>query len=265
MTQRKQHGPVINTLDIETSPIDANVWALFKQNVGLNQINRDWTILSVAWKRLGRRKVEYADVSQQADVFDDSAILKVIWQVLDESDIIIAQNGVAFDIKKINARFIQAGMPPPRPYKVIDTLLMAKQVAKFTSNRLEWLAGILSSVKKYKHNEFPGMELWNECLAGNPRAWRVMRKYNQRDIPSCEEVYLKLRPYYAGHPNVAMYYPDEKRRCPKCGCTHLTEQDKPVYTQSGAYVQYRCDNCGGFARGRYTINSKAKRLAMLSN
>jgi hypothetical protein len=22
------------------------------------------------------------------------------------------------------------------------------------------------------------MDLWNECLKGNPKAWRVMKKYN---------------------------------------------------------------------------------------
>lgn len=259
------NGPVINTLDIETSPIEASVWRLFKTNVGLNQIRRDWTILSVAWKRLGMKRVHYRDVSGQEDVFDDSALLQEIWQVLDESDIIVAQNGVRFDIKKINARFLQAGMPPPSPYKVVDTLLMAKQVAAFTSNKLEWLSGILTNSPKDKHAEFPGMELWNQCLAGNPRAWAVMREYNKQDIPSCEEVYLALRPYYQGHPNVAMYYGDEAMRCPRCGSTHQTAQDKPVFTQSGEYIQYRCDDCGGFSRSRYTLNSKAKRNNMLSS
>lgn len=257
-------GPIINTLDIETAPIEAATWGLWKQNVGLNQIRKDWSILSVAWKSLGKAKVHYHDVSKQEDLRDDAGLLQVIWEVLNDSDIIIAQNGVRFDNKKIVARFLQAGLPPPRPYKIIDTLLMAKQVAAFTSNKLDWLSQILTDAPKDHHNAFPGMELWNECLKGNPAAWRAMKKYNQQDIPSCEKVYLKLRPYYQGHPNLAQYYEDEKTRCPKCGSpnVHVTGT---VFTQASEYEQFHCGDCGGYSRGRYTINTKAKRKALLSN
>lgn len=256
--------PIINTLDIETAPIEAATWGLFKQNVGLNQIRKDWTILSVAWKTLGKAPVTYFDTSEKEDVRDDRELLDIIWKVLDESDIIIAQNGVRFDAKKINARFLQADMPPPRPYKIIDTLLMAKQVAAFTSNKLDWLSQILTDTQKDHHNAFPGMELWNECLKGNPAAWRAMKRYNKRDIPSCEKVYLRLRPYYAGHPNLAQYYADEKLRCPKCGSTHV-EDVGSVFTQASEYRQYRCSACHGYSRSRYTVNTKGKRAALLSN
>lgn len=257
-------GPKIRTLDIETAPVEAAVWSLWKQNVGLNQIRQDWSILSFAYKDLGIKKVHYSDVSKQENYRDDSALLQEIWQVLDESDIVIAQNGVRFDDKKIKARFIQAKMPPPRPYKVVDTLLMAKQVAAFTSNRLDWLSQILTDTPKDHHNAFPGMELWNECLKGNPAAWKAMKKYNQRDVPACEKVYLALRPYYQGHPNLAQYYDDERTRCPKCGSPNV-EVVGTVFTQASEYEQYRCGCCGGYSRGRYTINSKAKRRALLSN
>ena len=256
--------PIINTLDIETAPIEAATWGLFKQNVGLNQIRKDWTILSVAWKELGKAPVAYFDTSEKEDVRDDRELLDIIWKVLDESDIIIAQNGVRFDAKKINARFLQADMPPPRPYKIIDTLLMAKQVAAFTSNKLDWLSQILTDTPKDHHNAFPGMELWNECLKGNPAAWRAMKRYNKRDIPSCEKVYLRLRPYYVGHPNLAQYYDDEKTRCPKCGSTHV-EDVGVVFTQASEYRQYRCNSCFGYSRSRYTVNTKGKRASLLSN
>lgn len=257
-------GPKIITLDIETAPIVGSVWGLWKQNVGLNQVRQDWSILSVAWKSLGKKKVDYVDVSKQENLLDDSAILHTTWEVLNEADIVVAQNGVRFDNKKIVARFIQTGLPPPRPYKIIDTLLMAKQVAAFTSNKLDWLSQILTDTPKDHHDAFPGMELWNECLKGNPAAWKAMKKYNQRDVPSCEEVYLKLRPYYQGHPNLAQYYDDEKTRCPKCGSTHV-EVVGTVFTQASEYDQWHCGDCGGYSRGRYTINSKAKRKALLSN
>ena len=42
--------PKILVIDIETSPVLANVWRLFKENVGLNQIQKDWHLLSYSAK-----------------------------------------------------------------------------------------------------------------------------------------------------------------------------------------------------------------------
>jgi hypothetical protein len=258
-------GPKVVTLDIETSPIVAYVWSLFKVNIGLNQIVKEWSILSYCLKELGKKKVTYCDTSDKADPRDDSDLLVRLHADLSDVDIVITQNGKAFDMKKINARFIEAGMMPLPPIKVIDTLLAAREVAKFTSNRLEWLSKHLTDTPKYAHSEFPGMELWTECLKGNPKAWRVMKKYNCIDVPATELLYLRLRPYMIGHPNVAAYYDDDKVRCPRCASTDLVALDKKALTQTGEYTRYQCGGCGGFARSRYTQNSKAKRQSLLTN
>jgi len=50
-------GPKIVVLDIETSPIVAYVWSLFKVNIGLNQIVTEWSILSYCLKELGKKKL----------------------------------------------------------------------------------------------------------------------------------------------------------------------------------------------------------------
>lgn len=257
-------GPKIVTLDIETCPLQSYTWGLWKQNVGLNQIGTEWSILSASWRWLGSKKVEYIDVSANEDVRDDSNVLAALWEVLDQADIVIAQNGVRFDVKKINARLVMAGFGPYTPIKVVDTLLAAKAHFGFTSNRLEWMSSHLTNQPKSKHAKFPGFELWLECLAGNPEAWKEMRKYNQQDIIATEEVYLKLRPWIVGHPNVAQYYDDDAMRCPKCGSLGV-EDVGFVHTQASTYHRYQCADCGGFSRSRYTVNSKTKRKALLSN
>lgn len=254
--------PIITVADIETTPILAKVWGLFKQNVALNQIAEDWTIMSIAFKHLGNKKVYYQDVSEQDDLKDDHALMVMLWTMLDESDIVIGQNFRRFDAKKINARFLAHGLPPPSPYQIIDTLEMAKASAAMTSNKLDWLSQKLTSMAKDHHNEFPGMELWNECMAGNPRAWAAMKKYNIRDVPACEEVYLRLRPFYPYHPNLAAYTESEEMQCTRCLSTDL-EYVGTTHTNVSEYKQYRCGNCFGFCRERYTVNSKAKRKALL--
>jgi hypothetical protein len=259
-------GPRIATADIETAPISASVWGLFDQNVGLNQIATEWSILSFAVKPLGAKKKDilYLDTSARADPRDDSELLGKLWEVLHEYDFIVAQNGKRFDLRKIKARLIMAGFPPPSPVKVLDTMLMARQVAAFTSNKLEWLAQYLSRVPKNKHKDFPGFELWSECLAGNPKAWAAMKKYNIPDIESCEQVYMRLRPWVSGHPNVAIFSDEEGLACPVCG-SHKVEQDGYSYTNVGQYNRYHCGGCGAWSRDRYTINSKEKRRGLLTN
>lgn len=258
-------GPRIKTLDVETSPIVAYVWSLWKVTIGLNQIVKEWSILSYCVKDFGSKRVRYEDTSKMADPRDDSELLVKLHAELSDCDIVIAQNGKRFDLKKINARFIMVGLPPVAPLKIIDTMLHAKEVAAFTSNKLEWLSKHLTDVPKYAHSEFPGMELWTECLKGNPKAWRVMKKYNCIDVPATEELYLKLRPYMIGHPNVAAYYDDEHIRCPRCASVNLEPQAVPALTQTGSYTRYLCRDCGGFARSRYTQNSKAKRKSLLTS
>lgn len=257
-------GPRIAVLDIETAPLQSHHWGLWQQNISLAQITIEWSILSFCNKWLGEKEVEYRDTSEQKDVRDDFELLGRLWTILDEADFVVAQNGKKFDLKKIKARMVMSGFPPFSPVIVIDTLLIAKAEFGFTSNKLEWMTTHLTKTKKLKHQNFPGFELWTQCLLGNQRAWAEMKKYNIVDVKSLEELYMRLRGWATGHPNVAAFFPDEEMRCAKCGSVHLTQRDYQ-YTQTGQYKRYQCRDCGGWSRSRYTLNTLAKRRALLSN
>lgn len=265
---KRPASPRILLIDIETAPILGYVWSLWKQNVGLNQIKEEWYILSYCAKWLHEPEIMYRDVRDNPH--SDESLMEPLWKLLDEADIIIGQNGKAFDMPKIQARLIMAGHMPPRPYKVIDTLIMAKQQFRFTSNKLEWMTGEsagLTTLKKNQHSKFPGFSLWAECLKGNPEAWDEMREYNIPDVTSMEELYLKLRPWYVGHPNLAAYVESTEVLCPKCLSPDIKQHPETpfTFTQTGKYEMYHCNSCGGFSRGRYSRNDKVKSRALLSN
>jgi hypothetical protein len=251
-------------LDIETAPVLANVWRLFKENVGLNQIRGDWHLLSFSAKWLGTKKrdVMYYDQSAEADIEDDAGLLLLLWQLLDEADFVVAHNGRKFDLKKINARFIVHGFPPPSPYTIIDTLEIAKGHFAFTSNRLAYLTDTLCTTKKSAHAQFPGFELWKECLAGNPKAWKEMRDYNIDDVLSLEELYLLLRPWDTKHPSVTVVADDERMACPKCGSHHIIQKGYR-HTIVGMYPRFQCQGCFGWSRGRTMANTKDVRKNLL--
>ena len=241
--------PKILVLDIETRPIMGYVWSLWKQNVGLNQIVEDWTILTWAAKWYGDDYVYYGTAEGQPD---DSQCLEDLWYLLDEADMIIAHNGDKFDIPKINARFLEHGWTPPSPYKKIDTLKVAKANLRLTSNRLDYIAKFLGFGGKLATG---GMQLWIDCLNGKKKAWKRMLEYNIHDVVILEWVYETLRPWIKNHPNVALYSEDEATVCTVCG-SHDIHYRGHAYTPVGKYQRYVCKDCGKW--GRLGINELPK-------
>jgi len=258
-------APRILILDIETAPVLAYVWRTFKENVSWDQVSTDWYILSFAAKWLDDDRVLYYDQSRKKNIEDDHALMCKLHKLLDVADIVVAHNGKKFDVRKIKARFILNNFPPPSPFKVVDTLLEARKEFAFTSNRLVALTDQLCpEEKKDEHKEFPGFALWAECLKGNRDAWRVMKTYNMQDVRALEALYLKLRPWIVGHPNVAAYVDPEHVSCPKCGSTNV-ERRGHAFTQTSKYQRYCCRDCGGWSRGRITTNTKDVRDNLLVN
>lgn len=262
----KEGFPRVVTLDIETAPLVSYTWDIWDQNVGLDQIHVEWSIISFSAKWLGEKAIIYRDTGGNGPnrIREDKPLLRELWAILDQADIVIAQNGVKFDLKKINARLLMHGFTPYSPIKVVDTMLIAKRHFAFTSNKLAWMSEHLTTTKKDDHHRFPGFKLWDECMKDNPAAWAEMRKYNIRDVVATEELYLRLRPWMVGHPNVAAYMLGEEVRCPKCGSSDVQKRGT-VPTQTGEYTRIRCNSCGGWSRTRYTENSLKKRHALLSN
>jgi RNase_H superfamily len=260
--QTNKPGPRILLLDIETAPIIAYTWGLWDQTVALNQIKQDWHVLSWAAKWLddGPNKVMYQDQRNEKDITNDKKILQGIWKLLDEADIVIGQNSKAFDIKKLNARFIMHGMQPPSSYRQIDTLSMAKKHFAFTSNKLEYMTDKLCvKYKKLQHGKFPGFSMWKACLAGNKDAWKEMEKYNKYDVLSLEELYNKLAAWDSTV-NFAAYQDDLAHTC---SCGHKEFRNKGyAYTSSGKFHRYQCFKCGKESRGKENLLTKEKRQAM---
>lgn len=258
-----QEGPRILTFDIETLPIESYTWGLFDQNVGLNQIKTDWAALSIAAKWMGEDYVWYEDTQGKASIRDDKDLIAQLCGMLDEADIVVGQNVKKFDLRKIRARALMHGLPPFREPLVQDTMLMARSVGSFTSNKLEYLSANLTDSPKSKHQLFPGFELWLGVIRGNPEAWKEMKEYNIQDVKATEALYLKLRPWVRQHPNMAHYYKDDTMRCPRCGSQELHDNGE-THRGVSVYKAYTCASCGGHSRGRFTTNTKDKRKALLT-
>jgi hypothetical protein len=260
MNKNNTNKPLVVLLDIETAPLLGYCWGMWENNLGLNMIKTDWYILSWSAKILGEPTVYYKDQRDAKNIEDDKELLKDIWKLLDRADVVITQNGIRFDIKKLNARFILNGMQPPSSFKNIDTLKIAKAKFAFTSNKLEYMTDKLcTKYKKLSHKKFPGFELWKECLAGNIEAWKEMEKYNKHDVLSLEELYEKLIPWDSSV-NFNLYNDSEENEC-KCGSSEFIKKGY-AYTAVSKFQKYKCKECGAETRGRKDLFSKEKKASL---
>ncbi len=239
----------ILVIDIETSPNLAYVWGAWKQNVGANQWVQKTDIMSYAAKWLGEDEVFYNDNRTG----DDRIIVAEMFKLLDEADMIVAHNGQRFDMPRILGRGLVHGFKPPSPYKVLDTLLVARREFAFMSNTLAALCEELGLPLKSDHKKFVGFALWSECLKGNVEAWKEMKEYNIRDIVVLEALYLRLRPYMRHHPNVVYQQEvDGRPQCAKCGSDHIQFRGWATTPIGTLYRRFQCMDCDGYGRVRWS-------------
>lgn len=259
--KKAHHKPKILVLDIETAPILAYVWGLFDQNIGLNQIKQDWHLMSWAAKWLGENEVFYQDQRDAKKLEDDKKILKELWKLIDEADYVLGQNSRRFDLKKLNARFLAHGFPPPSSYRHIDTLVMAKKHFGFTSNKLAYMSeNFNQKFKKLDHAKYSGFELWNECMKGNRSAWNEMKKYNVQDVRATEELALKFIPWeksinfnsFSDHFDVV------------CSCGSISFKEiKVKHENSSRNRRFICNTCGKEHVSKENLLSKEKRKSLM--
>lgn len=252
--------PKILVLDIETSPIKAWIWRLWKENIPIGQIDSDWFCLCWSAKWLFKSEV-YSDwlTPEEALKEDDKRIMTTLRDLMEEADIIITYNGQRFDIPKANTRMLLNGLPPVKPFTHIDLFKHVKAKFGFASNKLDWLATKLGIPNKLSTR----FELWRDCVNGKQEALNHMVKYNRYDVELLEDVYLKIRPWITNHPNIGLYLDTNESICPNCGSS-LTNKVGDYYTSTGRYDLYRCE-CGAHARSRTSNFPKEIRSVLLSN
>ena len=230
------------------------MWAKWETDVV--DFKQDWYILCWAAKQLdGRmRTCSLPDSpNYKKDLENDEYVVRQLWRLFDEADILIAHNGDQFDVKKANARFAFYNLPPPSPYKTIDTKKVAKHYFNFTSNKLDDLGNFLGYGRKLVHT---GFELWRGCMRGDPKSWKTMLAYNKRDVILLEQIYKHFLPWITNHPNTAVLSAVEG--CPNCASTDLQRRGYGL-TKTGTYQRFQCKQCGAWSHG------PSKKLTNITN
>lgn len=228
-------------MDIETAPNLAYIWGKYEQD-SLGYV-REWYMLTFSAKWLYGANTSVYSLPQyplyKKQPENDLELVKTLWKLFDEADIIIAHNGNSFDIKKANARFIFHKLPPPSPYRTIDTKLVAKRAFNFNSNKLDDLGKYFGIGQKLQTG---GFDLWLGCMKGDKKAWKTMCDYNKQDVVLLEKVYLKMVGWDQAHPNLSFMI-GERDSCPNCLGSHMQKRGF-TFTNTVKYQRWQCMNCG---------------------
>ena len=263
LTKEEQQVPAkILVFDIETAPLKQWAWSIWKAPFSFESVERDWFILTWSAKWLFSEEMMNDQITpEELKKEDDSRIVHSIWKLMDEADIVIAHNGIKFDIRKLNTRFLIHGFNNPSPYQVIDTLRHARKHLAFTSNRLDALGEILGVGRKIH----TGFSLWLRCMEGDQEAINEMGDYNDQDVYLLEEVYLRLRPFIKPHPNMGLFIGDDVRVCATCGAdeTKLEWTGQDYVTYANRYASFRCSSCGSIGRSRDSSTPKSVKKNMI--
>lgn len=238
--------------DIETAPITAHAWGLFKQNIGLNQIIDTGRVMcfSARWLGTKQKPIFFSEFHH-----DHKKMIVEAYKLLNEADAVITYNGESFDLPTLNREFLKYKFNPPAPYLSIDLLRTMRKRFRFASNKQAHIASELDLTRKIQTR---GHELWIDCMNGDPKAWEEMRRYNLGDIKTLEEMYYAILPWIETHPNTALFEnPDGKPTCTHCGSKDV--QKRGLHrTRAHIYQRYQCTNCGSWLRGRYTLSKNRK-------
>lgn len=245
--------PKILFIDIETAPSLATVWSIWNQNIGLSQLLASGYLLSWAAKWKGSKEMLF-DATWKSG---KEGVVQSAWKLLTEADIVVHYNGRRFDIPTLNKEFLLYKLAPPAPYKQVDLCLTAKKQFKLVSYKLAYLTKLLGMKGKIKVNH----QLWLDVMAGKAEAQAKMEKYNKRDVTELEEVYNRLLPWIADHPNVGLYAPHPGIVCPNCGGKHIQARGFQR-AKSCLYKRYQCQSCGRWLRSRFAEKREGDRQTL---
>jgi hypothetical protein len=204
----------------------------------------------VAWKWLGRVPkgekrsgvVSLPDFPMyRKDPDNNIELIRFVLRLMEKADIVLGHNAGNFDNKRMNTDIVKHKLTPPPPFKVVDTLRIARKYFGFNQNSLKALAEFLGLPHKLETGGYP---LWKACMAGDRKAWAKMSRYCYGDIVTAEAVYLRLRPWDQHHPATRPREDGNKNpACPMCHERKLQSRGYAV-NRKGKFPRAQCRACG---------------------
>lgn len=175
------------------------------------------------------------------------AMHQAAFDLYDAADIAITYNGISFDNRHLTSGWTERNMGRPSSWKDIDLLRVARQSQGWESKTLDSVCKRLNI--KAKSDKYD-VATARAAMAGDVKAQRKLRRYNENDTGITAAVYERLMPFVKSHPHVAPSLGLERATCPRCGSPDVQRvgtYSPGVYN----YPEFKCSSCGGPFRTTY--------------
>ena len=156
--------------DLETAPNLVYSFNTFKANIGHEQIVEPARIICFSYQWDDETKVHFESEHHSSR----KEMLDKLWELLDEADFVVGYNNAGFDDIWVKSELLSEGYPPFSPFRSIDLYQGIKRLTRFPSKKLAYVAPRMLDDAKVTHT---GFKLWIDCLNGDEKAWKLMKKY----------------------------------------------------------------------------------------
>ena len=123
---------------------------------------------------------------------NDAPLVRAVADELSKYDILIAHNGVNFDLPFLRTRMLYHGMKAFPEKKVIDPVQIARKRLRLSRNTLARVAGISGAGKKF----YIDSELWIKAtLDGDIKAMDAIVEHCKQDVALLEGIVHHIKDY----------------------------------------------------------------------
>lgn len=199
------------------------------------------TLLCIGYKWLGEKKTHVLNVMDypgwDKDKTNDKGLVKAFLEVYNSADVTVTYYGKGFDLKMINAKALEHGLPYPAPIPMVDLYYVVRGNLSLSRKSLENV-GIFAGLTTKKT---PVTAVaWKKAATGHKPSINYVVAHCKADVLLLEEAYLKLRPLMKTHPRVGGWAP-----CRYCS-GRLQRRGKAISPTKGRRYKFQCQDCGGW-------------------
>jgi hypothetical protein len=260
-TELTVRTPKLLPYDIECTGILGYSYGIWEANI--HKVIEQPILLSFSYAKnyeIGKKAKIVCRTLADTDTYkvdpkNDYLLVKELYELFKDADVTIGHNSKQFDDKMANMFFLKHGLAPVVPHQQLDTKLMAKQIARFPSNSLNYLSDFFGNGSKTATTH---ADLWWDSINGGAEGKKAMKKmavYNNQDVKLTIELFEKLHPWYRSPVNLVRIA-NLEFACPHCLQSNYHKEGTRA-TKTGRYQRYVCDN--EECKGWFTANNAIKK------
>lgn len=197
---------------------------------------------TASWRWFGEKKIHFDAEWNEGGA---AGFAERVRDELDKADFVSGHNVTNADRKWLNSLFRDHKLRLPSPYRVIDTLQVARRELgdeSLTLGALTQRYGIPTKEGRYD------VEIMRAACEGVAKAQRYIQRYNMADVEASTGLLTCMLPLVRNIPHVRPLQGMIEDLCPRCGSDKI-EGHGTVQPQVNVYPLYLCTTCQGWYKG----------------